>query len=40
LNYSEEAALGKEQEEALLFRAMQADIASQLVRRLAAVRLP
>ncbi|CAN5616522.1 hypothetical protein BH09PSE5_BH09PSE5_09890 [soil metagenome] len=40
LSYSEEAVLGKEQEEALLFRAMQSDIADQITRRLAAVRLP
>jgi len=40
LTYSEEAALGKEQEEAVLFRSMQQDIVGQLMRRLAAVRLP
>ena len=31
LTYTEEAALGKEQEEALLFRAMQSDIVGQLI---------
>jgi LPS-assembly lipoprotein len=40
LTYTEEAALGKEQEEALLFRSMQSDIVGQLIRRLAALRLP
>jgi LPS-assembly lipoprotein len=40
LTYSEEAALGKEQEEAVLYRAMQQDIVGQLMRRLATVRLP
>lgn len=38
MSYSESAALAKEQEEALLFRAMDADIAQQVLRRLAAVR--
>ena len=37
LSYNESAALAKEQEEALLFRAMQGDIAAQVMRRLAAV---
>lgn len=37
LSYVESAALAKEQEEALLFRAMQIDIVAQVMRRLAAV---
>ena len=37
LTYTESAALAKEQEEAFLYRAMQADIVSQVLRRLAAV---
>ncbi|HEY9240169.1 MAG TPA: LPS assembly lipoprotein LptE [Burkholderiaceae bacterium] len=37
LSYTESAALAKEQEENFLFRAMQADIVSQVMRRLAAV---
>ena len=37
LSYAESAALAKEQEEALLYRAMQADIVAQVMRRLAAV---
>ncbi len=37
LTYSEAAALAKEQEEAFLYRAMQADIVSQVLRRLASV---
>jgi LPS-assembly lipoprotein len=37
LSYSETAALAKELEEAELFRAMQADVVSQVLRRLAAV---
>ena len=37
MNYSEELALAKEQEEALLFRTMQSDIVAQVMRRLAAV---
>jgi LPS-assembly lipoprotein len=36
MNYNETVALAKEQEEAELFRAMQADIVSQVMRRLAA----
>ena len=40
LSYSETAALAKEQEEALLYRAMQSDIVSQVLRRLAAVPAP
>ncbi|MBV9892090.1 MAG: hypothetical protein JO090_14545, partial [Rhizobacter sp.] len=38
LTYTETAALGKEQEEAFLYRAMQSDIVSQVLRRLASVR--
>ena len=37
MSYSETAALAKEQEEALLYRAMQSDIVAQVLRRLAAV---
>jgi len=37
LSYTESAALAKAQEEALLYRAMQADIVAQVMRRLAAV---
>ena len=37
MSYNERAALAKEQEEALLFRAMQSDIVAQVMRRLAAV---
>ncbi len=37
LSYSEDLALAKEQEETLLYRAMQTDIVSQVMRRLAAV---
>jgi LPS-assembly lipoprotein len=40
MSYSESAALAKEQEEALLFRVMQSDIVSQVMRRLAAVQNP
>jgi LPS-assembly lipoprotein len=40
MSYSESAALAKEQEEALLFRAMQSDIVSQVMRRLTAVQNP
>ena len=39
LSYSESAALAKEQEEAFLYRAMQSDIVSQVLRRLAAVQI-
>ena len=39
LSYSETAALAKEQEEAELFREMQADIVAQVLRRLASVRV-
>jgi LPS-assembly lipoprotein len=37
LTYTETAALGKEQEEAFLYRVMQSDIVSQVLRRLASV---
>jgi len=37
MTYNERDALAKEQEEELLYRAMQSDIASQVLRRLAAV---
>lgn len=37
LTYSESAALAKEQEEAFLYRSMQTDIVSQVLRRLASV---
>jgi LPS-assembly lipoprotein len=37
LSFSESAALGKEQEEAFLNRAMQTDIVAQVMRRLASV---
>jgi LPS-assembly lipoprotein len=40
MSYSESVALAKEQEEALLWRAMQSDIVSQVMRRLAAVTTP
>ena len=39
LTYTEGAALAKEQEEAFLYRVMQSDIVSQVLRRLASVRL-
>ncbi|MEO7338988.1 MAG: LPS assembly lipoprotein LptE [Caldimonas sp.] len=39
LSYTESAALAKEQEEATLYRSMQADIVSQVMRRLASVQL-
>lgn len=39
LSYSETAALAKEREEAELFREMQADVAAQVMRRLAAIRV-
>jgi len=39
LTYTEAAALAKEQEEAFLYRSMQNDIVSQVLRRLASVRL-
>lgn len=37
LSYNENVALAKEQEEALLYRAMQTDIVAQVMRRLASV---
>ena len=37
LSYTESAALAKEQEENFLFRAMQTDIVSQVMRRLASI---
>ena len=37
LSYTESAALGKEQEEGFLYRAMQSDIVAQVLRRLASV---
>ena len=37
MSFTESAALGKEQEEAFLYRAMQSDIISQVMRRLASV---
>lgn len=40
MNFTEAQALAKEQEEQQLFRAMQYDAAAQVMRRLAAVRLP
>jgi LPS-assembly lipoprotein len=40
LTTNETIALAKEQEEALLFRAMRSDIVDQLLRRLANVRIP
>jgi len=40
LSYSESAALAKEHEEGLLYRAMQSDIVAQVMRRLAAVPAP
>ena len=39
LTYTEGAALAKEQEEAFLYRSMQSDIVSQVLRRLASVQL-
>ncbi len=39
LTYTESAALAKEQEEAFLYRAMQGDVVSQVLRRLAAVQI-
>ncbi|HEY0859095.1 MAG TPA: LPS assembly lipoprotein LptE [Albitalea sp.] len=39
ISYSEAAALAKEQEEVLLYRTMQSDIVSQVMRRLAAVQV-
>ena len=39
MSYSETAALAKEQEEAELFRDMQADVVSQVMRRLASIKV-
>jgi LPS-assembly lipoprotein len=39
MSYSETAALAKQQEEALLYRAMDDDIVAQVLRRLASVKL-
>ena len=39
LSYRETAALGKEMEEAELFREMQADVAGQVLRRLASLKI-
>jgi LPS-assembly lipoprotein len=39
LTYTETAALGKEYEEAEAFRAMQADVVDQVLRRLASIQL-
>ncbi|MDP2007271.1 MAG: LPS assembly lipoprotein LptE [Rubrivivax sp.] len=39
LSYSETQALGKEAEEAELFREMQADVVTQVLRRLAAIQV-
>ena len=38
MSYSESAALAKSQEEVLLYRAMEDDIAAQVLRRLAAIK--
>mgnify|MGYP003330025936 CR=1 FL=1 len=40
MNYTETTALAKEQEEATLYRSMTSDAVAQIMRRLAAVRLP
>jgi LPS-assembly lipoprotein len=40
MTYNERDALAKESEEEMLYRAMSADIASQVLRRLASVRMP
>ena len=39
LSYDESAALAKQQEEALLYRAMDDDIVAQVLRRLASIKL-
>jgi LPS-assembly lipoprotein len=39
MSYSETAALGKQQEEALLYSAMEDDIVAQVLRRLASIQL-
>jgi LPS-assembly lipoprotein len=38
ISFNESAVLGKEAEEALLYREMQSDAVQQILRRLAAVR--
>lgn len=40
MSYNETAALAKAQEETVLYRAMEDDVVAQVLRRLAAVRLP
>lgn len=40
MSYTETAALAKEQEEAILYAAMESDIVAQVLRRLSAVRMP
>lgn len=40
MSYNETFALAKEQEETVLYRSMQSDIVSQVMRRLAAIRPP
>ena len=40
MSYNETFALAKEQEETVLYRAMQSDIVAQVMRRLAAIRPP
>ena len=40
ISFNESAVLAKEAEEALLYRDMQADVVQQLLRRLAALKLP
>lgn len=40
ISFNESSVLAKESEEALLYRDMQADVVQQLLRRLAAVKLP
>ena len=39
LSYTESAALAKQEEEATLFREMQTDVVSQILRRLAAIQI-
>ncbi|MEA5097444.1 MAG: LPS assembly lipoprotein LptE [Burkholderiaceae bacterium] len=40
LNYSETQVLGKEVEEAELYRDMQTDLVQQIIRRMAAIKIP
>jgi LPS-assembly lipoprotein len=40
ISYNESYALAKETEEAQLYRDMQSDVVQQILRRLAAVKLP